>query len=159
MMYNDYNNFKTMYSIEYNKECDWFVITYNDEEEMIYIENSKEERKINMDNEYETKNKKLNMMWIDDIKKHYNWKNGDVILLNQKQNCDNAFYVMRGWRDNSDEVRVEDKKFYDIAIDEDGYVIKRYFQYYKSGATKLIPSMSYIIRVDCVYNDYMLECC
>jgi hypothetical protein len=66
---------------------------------------------------------------------------------------------MRGWRDNSDELRVEDKKYYDIAIDEDGYVIKRYFQYYKSDATKLIPSMSYIIRVDCVYNDYMLECC
>jgi hypothetical protein len=149
-----------MYSIEYDKECDYFVITYDDEKDVTYIENNKDECKINMDNEYgNTKNQKLNMMWIDDIKKHYNCKDGDVILLNQKQNANNCFYVMRGWRDNNDELRVEDKDCYDIAIDDDGYVIKRYFQYYKSGATKLIPSMSYVIRANCVYNDYVLEYC
>ena len=151
-------DFIAMYSIEYDKEDDSFVITYDDYAELTYINDDDTECKINMDNDYGNNNSnKLNMMWIEDIKKQYNWKVGDVIYLNGKQDCDNCFYIMRGWRDDDDVVRVEDKLTYDFAIDDDGYVLKRCFQHYKWKASSLIQSMSYILRVDCVYNDYIAD--
>lgn len=150
--------FKAMYSIIYEEEQDWFVVVYDDQKELICTENDGEICKINMDNDYgsDTEHKKLNMMWIEDIKKHYNWKRGEVILLNMKQNCDGCFYVVRGWRDNNDEVRVESKDLYDVGIDEDGFIVKRYFQNYTRHTSSLIPSMDYVIRPNCVYNDYMV---
>lgn len=148
--------FASMYTIVYEEEHDWFVVYYDDEKELTYTENDGETCKINMDNDYGTINKKLNMMWIEDIKKHYNWKQGDVILLNMKQNCDGCFYVVRGWRDNKDEVRVESKDLYAVGIDEDGFVVKRYFQSYTRHTSSLIPSRDYVIRPNCVYNDFMV---
>ena len=148
-----------MYTIVYEEERDWFVVYYDDEKELTYTENDGETCKINMDNDYgATLNKKLNMMWIEDIKKHYNWKRGEVILLNMKQNCDGCFYVVRGWRDNDndDEVRVESKNHYDVAIDDNGFVVKRYFTTYKFEKSALIPSLDYVIRPNCVYNDFMV---
>ena len=136
-----------MYSITYEEEQYWFVVVYDDRKELTYTENSGETRKINMDNDYgATLNKKLNMMWIEYIKKHYNWKKGDVIYLNMKQNCDGCFYIMSGH-----------PKYYDVAIDEDGFVVKRYFQHYTRNTSSLIPSWDYVIRPSCVYNDFMVE--
>lgn len=144
-----------MYTIVYEEEADWFVVLYDEEKELTYTENNGETYKIIMDNDYGNTEKhyKLNMMWIEDIKKHYNWKKGDVIYLNMKQNCDGCFYVMRGWRENEEE-RVEDKKHYDVAIDDNGFVVKRCFQSYTFDITSLITSRDYVIRPNCVYNDY-----
>jgi hypothetical protein len=159
MAYNNFSDFAAdMYDIHYDEENDYFAVMWEEDNELTYYENDKTEHKINMDNDYgNCKDKKLNMMWIDDIKKHYGWKTGDVILLNQKQNSDNCFYVMRGWRDNDDELRVEDEKSYDVAIDDDGFVVKRYYNSYKWTSSKLVPSFSYVIRLNCVYNDYLLK--
>lgn len=152
-----YAPFTAMYTIVYEEDRDWFIVYYDEDQELTYTENSGETCKINMANDYKSDTtNKINMMWIEDIKKHYNWKQGDVILLNMKQNCDGCFYVVRGWRDNDDEVRVESKDLYDVGIDEDGFIVKRYFQSYTRNTTSLIPSMDYVIRPNCVYNDYMV---
>ena len=154
-----YAIFAAMYTIVYEEDRDWFIVYYDEDQELTYTENCGATCKISMDNDYgsDTENKKINMMWIEDIKKHYNWKQGDVILLNMKQNCDGCFYVVRGWRDKDDEVRVESKNHYDVGIDEDGFVVKRYFQHYTRNTTSLIPSMDYVIRPACVYNDFMVS--
>jgi hypothetical protein len=119
------DNFTKMYSIEYEEEHDRFVIGYDDKLDLIY----NEKYIINMDNDYVSDNNmKRNMMWIDYIKKHYNWKNGDVIYLNQKQNCDNWFYVKRGWFDIG---------CYIMVINGDGSVSSQLYDY----------------KLDCIYND------
>ena len=155
-------DFIAMYSIEYEKEYDWFLITYDEEKYLSWTDDEDDdnlvEYKIHMNDDYGSYVvKKCNMMWIEDIKKHYNWKVGDVIYLNGKQNWGSSFRIMRGWRDDDDEPRVEDKRCYDYAIDSDGYVVKRCFQYYTSNASSLIPHMDYVWRVECAYNDYMTK--
>ena len=149
--------FKKQYNFEYDEEFDYFVITWEDENsEWVYKENDEIEAKINMDNDnsgaYGDKN---NMFWIEDIKKHYNWKTGDCIYLNIKQNCDNAFYVMRGWGKPYE--REEDLNCYNIAIDDDGFVIKRFYQHYSTNKTKNIKKFDFVARPNCVYNDYWVD--
>tara|TARA_R110002126_G_scaffold532_1_gene3397 strand:+ start:992 stop:1462 length:471 start_codon:yes stop_codon:yes gene_type:complete len=153
MSFTDYFFFKTQFTCEYEEEYDYFLVSWKDEnEELIYTENS--ERIVNMDNDcnhnYTDKN---NMFWIDDIKKHYNWKLGDCIYLNVKQNCDNCFYVMRGWGKAFE--RKEDEKHFCVAIDEDGFVLKRYYQHYARGTKNI--SYDFVARPNCVYNDYLID--
>ena len=147
-----YDCYKNQYTCVYDDEADYFLVSWkNENEELIYTEGDGEKRIVNMDNEcvknYSNKN---NMFWIDDIKKHYNWKLGDCIYLNMKQNADNYFYVMRGWGEPFE--RKEQKKCFECFIDEDGYVIKRYYQHY--GAITKNVSSDFVARPLCVYNDY-----
>jgi len=158
------DDFIAMYSIEYEKENDYFVITYDVEKYLTYIvddgfySGDLVEYKIKMDDDYDADvSKKGNMMWLEDIKKHYNWKVGDVIYLNSKQRVDGCFYIMRGWRDDDDAPRVEDKRCYCLAIDSDGYVVKRCFQYYHHKTSSLMPHRDYIFRILCEYNDYITK--
>jgi hypothetical protein len=153
----DYNMFKKQYNFEYEEEFDYFVITWEDKNsEWVYKENDETEVKINMDNDYSgAYGDKTNMLWIEDIKKHYNWKTGDCIYLNTKQNCDNAFYVMRGWGEPYE--RTEDLKCYNIAIDVDGFVIKRFYQHYSNNETINIKKYDFVARPTCVYNDYWVD--
>ena len=153
----DYNMFKKQYNFEYEEEFDYFVITWEDKNsEWVYKENDETEVKINMDNDYSgAYGDKTNMLWIEDIKKHYNWKTGDCIYLNTKQNCDNAFYVMRGWGEPYE--RTEDLKCYNIAIDVDGFVIKRFYQHYSNNETINIKKYDFVARPSCVYNDYWVD--
>ena len=149
--------FKKQYECKYDEETDYFMITWEDENnEWIYKENDGTEKKIDIDDDcgrdYSIKN---NMFWIEDIKKHYNWKKGECIYLNMKQNCDNAFYVMRGWGEPHE--RKEDLNCFDVAIDEDGYVIKRYYQHYTQSKTKNIKNYGFVARTNCVYNDYWVD--
>ena len=149
--------FKKQYKCEYDEEVDYFMITWEDENsEWIYKENDGTEIKIDIDNDYgRDYSIKNNMFWIEEIKKHYNWKEGECIYLNMKQNCDNAFYVMRGWGEPHE--RKEDLNCFDVAIDEDGYVIKRYFQHYSNSKTKNIKNYDFVARTNCVYNDYWVD--
>ena len=143
--------FKQQYKCEYDEEVDYFIISWNDEDNnLIYQDNI-----IDMDNDYGTSYKlKTNMFWIDDIKKHYNWKNGECIYLNMKQNCDNAFYVFRGC--GYAHKREEQPDKFCIAIDEDGFVIKRYYQHYSFQTTKNI-TRDFVARPSCIYNDYWVD--
>ena len=159
---NEYTMFKKQYKCEYDEDVDYFRITWEDENsELIYKEMDETEIKIDIgadcQHNYSIKN---NMFWIEDIKKHYNWKKGESIYLNMKQNCDNAFYVMRGWGEGSwrePHERKEDLNCFDVAIDEDGYVIKRYFQHYTNSKTKNIKNYDFVARTNCVYNDYWVD--
>ena len=153
----DYDMFKKQYNFEYEEEFDYFVITWEDKNsEWVYKENDETEVKVNMDNDYSgAYGDKTNMLWIEDIKKHYNWKTGDCIYLNTKQNCDNAFYVMRGWGEPYE--RTEDLKCYNIAIDVDGFVIKRFYQHYSNNETINIKKYDFVARPSCVYNDYWVD--
>jgi hypothetical protein len=160
-MTTDYAPFATMYSIKYDEECEHFVIEYDDKKEMTYMEDDEEGRQVNVDYDpcnRPAKGRKLNMMWIDDIKKHYNWKPGDVLTFCIKQNTDNCFFVYGAWYTDDDGNRTAcNTHLYDIGIDEDGFVITRYFQYYKFETTALIKNMAYFVRTDCVYNDSLVK--
>jgi len=149
--------FKKQFNCEYDEEGEYFMITWEDKNsELIYKENDETEAKIDMDNDYSRDyGDKNNMLWIEDIKKHYNWKTGDCIYLNMKQNCDNTFYVMRGWGEPYE--RKETLNSYDVAIDEDGFVIKRFYQHYSNNETKNIKKYDFVARPNCVYNDYWVN--
>jgi hypothetical protein len=148
------SSYQKQYNCEYDEEIDMFIITWEDE--WIYKENDGTEIKIDIDDDYgHNYSIKNNMFWIEDIKKHYNWKKGECIYLNMKQNCDNAFYVMRGW--GEPHKRKEDLNCFDVAIDEDGYVIKRYYQHYSNSKTKNIKNYDFVARTNCVYNDYWVD--
>ena len=155
-----YLSFKKQYNIEYDEEADYFMITWEEKnnEWVFRAPGAQREVKINMDDDYgKTYGNKNNMFWIEDIKKHYNWKKGDCIYLNIKMNCDNCFYVMRGW--GEPHKREEDLECYDIAIDEDGFIIKRFYQHYSNKPTKNIKKYDFVARPDCVYNDYWVAKC
>jgi hypothetical protein len=161
-MTTDYAPFAAMYTIEYQEEYDNFIVTFDDTKELTYTENNGDECKVNMDydngNE-EAKHRKLNLMWIADIKKHYNWKPGDVLTFCIKQNTDNCFFVYgTNYTDDDGNRSAYNTKIYDIGIDENGFVVKRYFQYYciNWNATALIPDAAYFIRPSCVYNDSLV---
>jgi hypothetical protein len=159
-MTTDYAPFAAMYTIEYNEECEHFIVTYDDTKELTYMEDEEEGRQVNMDYDCYSrpaKSRKLNMMWIADIKKHYNWKSGDVLTFNIKQNTDNCFFVYGAWNTDDDGNRTAcNTHLYDIGIDEDGFVVKRYFQYYKFETTALIKDAAYFVRADSVYNDSLV---
>jgi hypothetical protein len=143
-----YDKIKKQYKYKYDEESDYFMITWEDK-------NIGTEKKVDIEDDYgHNYSIKNNMFWIEEIKKHYNWKKGECIYLNMKQNCDNAFYVMRGWGEPHE--RKEDLNCFDVAIDEDGYVIKRYFQHYSNSKTKNIKNNDFVARTNCVYNDYWL---
>lgn len=151
------SSYQKQYNCEYDEEIDKFIITWEDKNcEWIYKENDGTEIKIDIQDDcghdYSIKN---NMFWIEDIKKHYNWKKGECIYLNIKQNCDNVFYVMRGWGEPHE--RKEDLNYFRVAIDEDGYVIKRYVQHYTNSKTKNIKSNDFVARTNCIYNDYWVD--
>lgn len=149
--------FKKQFKCEYDEEGDYFIIMWEDKNSvLIYKENDETEEKIYIDNDYSSNYRnKNNMFWIEDIKKHYNWKTGECIYLNMKQNCDNAFYVMRGWGDPYK--RKEYLNSYDVAIDDDGFVIKRYYQHYTRNTTKNIKNCDFFARTNCLYNDYWVD--
>jgi hypothetical protein len=162
-MTTDYAPFAAMYTIEYDEECEHFIVTYDDTKELTYTENDGEEYKVNVEydnrKDEEAKERKLNLMWIADIKKHYNWKPGEVLTFCIKQNTDNCFFVYGAWHTDDDGNRTaSNTKFYDIGIDENGFVVKRYFQHYciNWNATALIPDATYFIRPSCVYNDSLV---
>jgi hypothetical protein len=159
-MTTDYAPFAAMYTIVYDEDCDHFLIEYDDKKEMTYMEDEEEGRQVNMDYDCcnrPAKSRKLNMMWIVDIKKHYNWKPGEILTFCIRQNTSNCFYVSGTWSTDDDGSRSEcNTRFYDIGIDEDGFVVRRYFQYYKFETTALIPNMAYYVRADCVYNDSLV---
>ena len=149
--------FKKQFKCEYHEEGDYFIIMWEDKNSvLIYKENDETEEKIYIDNDYSSNYRnKNNMFWIEDIKKHYNWKTGECIYLNMKQNCDNAFYVMRGWGEPYK--RKEYLNSYDVAIDDDGFVIKRYYQHYTRNTTKNIKNCDFVARTNCLYNDYWVD--
>ena len=102
-------NTRTQYTIEYDDECDYFTVSWEDDEELTWIDNENKEYIIDMEEELHGNiGSKFNNTWIEHIKLHFNWKKGEVIYLNTKCNCDNCFYVMRGWGDAGE--REEDKK-------------------------------------------------
>ena len=152
-----YLSFKKQYNIEYDEEADYFLITWEEKnDEWVFRERSQREVKVNMEDDCgRTYGIKNNMFWIEDIKKHYNWKKGDCIYLNMKMSQDNEFYVMRGW--GEPHKRKEQLELYDIAIDEDGFVIKRFYQHYSNKPTKNIKKPWFTLRPDCVYNHYWVD--
>jgi len=155
----DYTKYLNQSEFHYDMEFDYFVINWTDEKSvMLYEENDGEQLLIDLDKEYgNATRQKYNMMYISKIKKHYDWSLGDVIYLNMKENCDNCFYIMRGWRENANAKRIEDKEHYTIAIDSDGFVVKRFYNNYTRKNSACIKEWAYVIRLDCVYNDYWVD--
>jgi hypothetical protein len=145
-------NTRTQYTIEYDDECDYFTVSWEDDEELTWIDNENKEYIIDMEEELHGNiGSKFNNTWIEHIKLHFNWKKGEVIYLNTKCNCDNCFYVMRGWGDAGE--REEDKKNADYIIDEYGYVSKRFFQNYMMDTNSGVVPNAFYYRIDCIYND------
>jgi hypothetical protein len=92
---------------------------------------------------------RANFMWLEEVKKHYNYKLGEKMYIFLKHNVDGSFLL---WKHNKDEC-------YDMYIDEEGYV--NFIHYYypfttynmksKNGYSDGIEKM--FIKPDCVYND------
>jgi len=74
---------------------------------------------------------KQNLMWIENIKKINNWKQGEELYLDLKCNCDGAFYVW-GYKK---------QQFCDMMINANGIVNKVRFDTNQ--------------KVDCMYNDLL----
>ena len=80
---------------------------------------------------------KQNMMWLEPLKKYFNWKKGQRLHFHLKYNCDGCFNV---WRDS-------EKDYYEFFINEDGVCFK--FKTFWGGDS----IFRRIYKADCVYND------
>ena len=102
-----------------------------------------------MSNEYKPKfGNKLNMMWIKKLIEVSGWVIGDSLYCDMKCNCDGWFYV---WYS-------KEKKHncYDLIIEPNGYVSRRYFNHYSMDEIKEDNiQFSMTIRTESVYNDWV----
>ena len=95
---------------------------------------------------YDPTNGKASFMWVEEIKKWFNYKFGDKLCIFTKCNCDGFFRV---WKVKDDE------RCYDMYIDEEGYInVSHYFYPFKTETPKYSREIVKIfIRPDCIYND------
>ena len=87
---------------------------------------------------------KHDFRYLEVIKKHFKWKKGEELCLLVKHNCDGWFRIWKCYG------REEEAPYYELIIEKDGWVMKRYWQYY--GAPGSRPTYFYL-RIDCHYND------
>ena len=81
---------------------------------------------------------KKNMLWLEDIKKFYDWKKGDVLYFGTKMNTDGCFFC---WEQSSE----DDLKYknYEFIIKEDGLCWGR----------GRCANWGKFDKIDCLYND------
>jgi hypothetical protein len=79
---------------------------------------------------------KQNMMWLEPLKKYFNWKKGERLYFHLKYNFDGCFNV---WRDS-------EKDYYQFVIKEDGVCFK--FRTFWGDSI-----FRRIYKADCLYND------
>ncbi|KAJ1464961.1 hypothetical protein T484DRAFT_3640674 [Baffinella frigidus] len=79
---------------------------------------------------------KQNMMWLEPLKKYFNWKKGQRLYFHLKYNFDGCFNV---WRDS-------EKDYYQFVIKEDGVCFK--FRTFWGDSI-----FRRIYKADCLYND------
>ena len=94
-------------------------------------------------------NCRLDLMWVEDIKKRAEWVSGEELYLRTKSNCDGTFYC---WYERNKSAQF----LWDYIIEKDGYVVKRYFNNYSSNETDEIKYIFYI-RPDSIYNDRICD--
>ena len=88
-----------------------------------------------MEKEYYPKfGDKLNMMWVENLKSVSGWVKGEKLYCDIKTNCDGCFYVSYS--------KEKEHNCYDLIIEQSGYVVRRYKNYYtldENQADKLYP--------------------
>ena len=92
---------------------------------------------------------RLDLMWVEDIKKRAEWVSGEELYVRTKSNCDGTFYC---WYERNKLA----SQFCDYIIEKNGYVAKRYFNNYTSNETDEIKYAFYI-RPDSIYNDRICD--
>lgn len=90
-----------------------------------------------------------NLMWIEEVKKRANWKEGETLTLFTKTNCDSCYYVW--W--NLD--KTEYPSIVSVMIEPTGYAVLRHYNCYTTDTT-YNPSVL-MIRSESVYNDKVCD--
>jgi hypothetical protein len=93
--------------------------------------------------------RKKNMLWINDLKKDANWKEGEYIYVFTKTNCDGTYYV--NWTKNKI-LKNGSKFWYNIIVEPNGYVNMICFNNYTYNEDEDIKC-DFWVRVDSYYND------
>ena len=131
---------KINYRIEFEPdkkdiEYDSFLISYD----YLDDEGNKQEMDTTLSRDF-----KHDFRYLEVIKKHFKWKKGEELCLLVKHNCDGWFRIWKCYG------REEEAPYYELIIEKDGWVMKRYWQHYGSPESR--PTYFYL-RIDCHYND------
>tara|TARA_R110000796_G_scaffold66976_2_gene153924 strand:+ start:45 stop:449 length:405 start_codon:yes stop_codon:yes gene_type:complete len=123
---------KLNYRIEYDEEIDNFIVTYDEPDDDDH-ESSDPDGGLEFKHDFR---------YLEFIKDHYGWKEGEEMLLHMKQNCDGWFKI---WYDEND--KNKNKHCCNLIIEKNGYVKKRFWQHY--------CGEPFYVRVLSYYNDDM----
>ena len=105
------------------------------------FENEDIDKIMSDENQWDIKlEKRKNLIWIEEIKKKFNWKKGVEVYIEMKQNCDGCFYC---WAIDKD-------AFPDFIIEKSGYASIRTYNNYTRDENDFV-------RVDSVYNDMICD--
>ena len=95
---------------------------------------------------YDPTNGKASFMWVEEYKKYFNYELGKKMYIFIKTNADGYF---NAWKE-------EENKWYDMYIDEEGYInVSNYYYPFNEieGNGYSRYSVKIYIRPDCIYND------
>ena len=94
---------------------------------------------------YDPTNGKANFMWVEEYKEYFNYELGKKMYILIKANADGYFDA---WKE-------DENNFYDMYIDEEGYINVSYYYYpFKTETPKYSREIvKTFIRPDCKYND------
>jgi hypothetical protein len=95
---------------------------------------------------------RLDMMWIEQMKKGCGWKKGEKIYANLKSNADGYFDVW--YSKNKADVGL----CFDLIVEPSGYACRRYFNQYARDEDKE-DGIAYemYIRTESDYNDFICD--
>ena len=87
------------------------------------------------------------LMWVEEVKKIANWKEGETLHINTKSNCDGCFRAYWCKEDHPDF-----RYYEDVVVEPSGYVLMRTFNLYTWDEPR-----TFNIRVSSVYNDKVCD--
>lgn len=98
---------------------------------------------------YNHGDKKKSLLWIEELKRVSNWKEGEYIYAFTKSNCDGYFRAY--YKKNKIEFG-----WYNVIIEPSGYVCMEAFNHYTTDRDEDIK-FNVFIRVESVYNDKICD--
>ena len=96
---------------------------------------------------YRVGDKRKNLMWVEELKKIADWKEGEYIYAFLKSNADGYFSVH--YKKNKN----ENFHWYNLIVEPSGYVCMESMNLYTLDSDEDIKASKNFIRVESVYND------
>ena len=99
---------------------------------------------------YRIGDKRKNLMWVEELKRIADWKEGEYIYASLKSNADGYFSVHY----KKDKIQFD---WFNLIVEPSGYVCMESMNLYTLDSDEDIKCGRNFIRVESVYNDYICK--